>query len=312
MKAIAAALAVIAMASTPSVAADLFGTAAPMTFAPQDNPPVEVGSNWYIRGDVGGSLESLPTVTFSGLSSPQGTPSTPLPSYSGGNERNFAGDVGVGYRFNNYLRFDATYEYRLGTSVSATTTATCPYTATNVVIGGMPVGYLYDTTNTCNGALSLQQHSQTGLANAYLDLGTYWHVTPYIGGGAGLNVASTSGSMSFVQTNNGQTYAADLTATGGAPYVWVDKFGNKISPQPGVSFSPQNWNSSVSSTKYSLAIALMAGVGIQISPSATLDIGYRYLNTGATTLYVTSPVAAAIKTPDYSQEFKIGIRYMAD
>ena len=54
------------------------------------------------------------------------------------------------------------------------------------------------------------------------------------------------------------------------------------------------------------------GFGYQLTPSATLDIGYRYLNTGATTLYVTSPAAATIKNTNVSQEIKVGIRYMAN
>ncbi len=37
----------------------------------------------------------------------------------------------------------------------------------------------------------------------------------------------------------------------------------------------------------------MAGVGIQMSPSATLDIGYRYLNAGATTRSITSQTGRA-------------------
>jgi opacity protein-like surface antigen len=56
----------------------------------------------------------------------------------------------------------------------------------------------------------------------------------------------------------------------------------------------------------------MAGVGIQISPSATLDIGYRYLNAGVTTTPITSQVGSMVRQSNTSQEIRVGIRCMAD
>ena len=88
--------------------------------------------------------------------------------------------------------------------------------------------------------------------------------------------------------------------------------GAPVSPQPNIAFNNQNWNRTIQSTKYSFALALMAGIGVQLSPSATLDIGYRYLNTGASTLYVSGPSGASLKNSNVSQELRIGIRYMAD
>lgn len=323
MKAIAAALAGLAMASTPSLAADLFGSAPPpMAFPDQNTPQAEVGSNWYIRGDIGGSLDSLPSVTFSSLSvPPPGNASTSLTSGSGVSQfsRNFLADIGAGYRFTDHFRADAVYEYRNGPTGTNSTTVICPYGAYGVSSqtpdsNGVyaEYGYLYNPTNTCDGELKLKQHNNTVLANGYFDFGTYWGITPYVGAGAGVNVLSTSGTLAFYETANGQTYAANLTPTGTYPQLWVDAGGHVLYPQPQIAFTTQNWNRSISSTKYSLAIALMAGFGIQLTPSATLDIGYRYLNTGATTLYVTSPAAASLKNSNVSQEIKVGVRYMAD
>ena len=174
-------------------------------------------------------------------------------------------------------------------------------------------GYLYNTSNTCNGIFNLKQHNDMALANGYVDLGTYWGVTPYVGAGAGLNATTTSGDIAFVETANGQGYAADLTPTGTYPQIWVNSAGRPITPQPSIAFTTQNWNRSFSSTKYSLAVALMAGVGIQLTPSATLDIGYRYLNTGASTLYVTSPAAATVEgLRTFRRSSSVGIRYMAN
>ena len=119
MKAIAAAaLAGIAMASTPSLAADLFGTAAPpMSFPAENGPTAEVGSNWYIRGDIGAGLDTVPAVPSRPFPSRRrATPALRCRGNSGASQlsRNFLADVGVGYRFNNYFRVEATYEYRNG------------------------------------------------------------------------------------------------------------------------------------------------------------------------------------------------------
>ena len=150
------------------------------------------------------------------------------------------------------------------------------------------------------------------LASAYVDLGTYWGVTPYLGAGGGLNVNTLSGTLNYFQTSNGAVYAADLTPSGTYPQIWVDQNGNPITPKPNIAFSPQNWNRTISSTKYSAAWALMAGVGIQITPSATLDIGYRYLNTGTNNVLLNPYTGIVLKQTNSSQQVLVGIRYMID
>ena len=56
----------------------------------------------------------------------------------------------------------------------------------------------------------------------------------------------------------------------------------------------------------------MAGVGIQITPSAMLDIGYRYLNTGTSTTLLNPATGTVLKQTNSSQQIKIGIRYMIE
>ena len=147
--------------------------------------------------------------------------------------------------------------------------------------GQSTLGYLYNTTNTCIGSANINQPTTRFLANAYVDLGTYYGFTPYVGGGAGFNINTMSGSLNFNETANGQPYAADLTPTGTYPQLWINQFGRLINPQPNIAFAQQNWNRSISSTTYSFAWALSAGIGYQLTPSTTLDVGYRYLNSGA-------------------------------
>ena len=49
-----------------------------------------------------------------------------------------------------------------------------------------------------------------------------------------------------------------------------------------------------------------------MSPSATLDIGYRYLNTGHDDRRSPARRPRTLKNSNVSQDIRIGIRYMAD
>ncbi len=313
MKATAAALAGIALASTPSLAADLFGTAPPpMAYPGENGPAVEVGSNWYLRGDIGLNFDPAASFSMASVSTP--TPGVGVLPFAssigpGGYHDDISADIGVGYRFNNFLRGEVTYEYRVGPSGGNANTVICPQTAN---LDPTNNGYDYVRGQTCNGNLGLQQRNSTALASAYIDLGNYWGVTPYVGAGGGLNANITSGSVAYTEAN-GTSYSANLATTGTAPQVWVNPSnGAALSPQPNVPFSQQIWDRTFRSTKYTMAWAVMGGVGIQLSPSATLDIGYRYLNAGVTTTPITGQIGSFVKQSNSSQEVRIGIRYLAD
>ena len=335
----AAGMAVALLATTTSLyAADLFGSAPP----PLDAPQTELGSNWYIRGDIGLNFESSPTIVtkdnllppisdvdiatgvpFNGA--PIGDASTNVPITRGNNrsDENINFDLGFGYRINDYFRVEAMYDYHQGPGLAATGKAYCPgqvnavsnsvgtTTAGVTTYAAIPVGYAYDFS-TCNGYLNATQYNNLALANAYVDLGTYWILSPYIGAGFGLNVNTISGSLEYNNKSTGETYAGP-TVTGSAPAVWVVNSGNtagngtpiytplvgkKTLQGPQMEIGPQNWTRKFNSTKYTFAAALMAGVGIKISQSATLDLGYRFINPT-----IGSSTKSAI------QSFNIGVRY---
>lgn len=103
--------------------------------------PVEVGSGWYLRGDLSYNLNT-PVYDFS------------LAGEEADNHR-FGGGVGFGYHFTDMLRADVNVAY-----VGRDTFDDGVSTAENRVIGAF--------------------------ANAYLDLGTFVGITPYVGAGAGL------------------------------------------------------------------------------------------------------------------------------
>ena len=223
---------------------------------------------------------------------------------------NFTGGAGFGYRWNDWLRFDATWDYRTGPGGTRQATVVCPYGLTGVSSPtGVPLGFLYDTTNTCNASASLHQYDNAFLANTYVDLGTYYGFTPYVGGGLGLNMNVLTGSANFNETANGQPYAADLTAVGGFPPVWVNPLGQTLRRNP-ISPSPRK-----SGTARSARLPTrwpgrwQPGCGFKLTPSATLDIGYRYLNSGTTNTLVNPQTGLTIHQYNASHQFRVGVLY---
>ncbi|EAS50768.1 putative outer surface protein [Aurantimonas manganoxydans SI85-9A1] len=138
----------------------------------QDVPevqPVEIGSGWYLRGDVSYDFQSDVDVNGSGY----------RPDFADGFELNGAGSFGVGfgYQFTDYFRGDLTARY---------------WSAD--LDGGDRIGACFDSATASGGAGgqafcdSTSGASATGLelmANAYADLGTFVGFTPYVGAGAG-------------------------------------------------------------------------------------------------------------------------------
>jgi len=290
-----AALAGLTM-TTAGLAADL---AAPVS-GEVGGQQYEIGSGWYIRGDIGESLGSMPGLDSTSFSTPPGgaAGSTISPPFGANmHSNNFTLGGGVGYQFAPWLRMDATFDHFSRTNGQASGTAFCPYGATAVGTSGI----LYDPTNTCNGSATITNVNNVGLINAYYDMPAFGGLVPYVGAGAGINVFNSTGSLAYTQTNTGQTYNANTTVPAGVTAVWVNASGTPVTPQPNVGFGPQNWNRALSQTKVSLAVALMAGVAYHFNDWVTLDVGYRYLNAD-----VFHP------TTNYSNEIRAGVRLYAN
>jgi opacity protein-like surface antigen len=111
------------------------------------------------------------------------------------------------------------------------------------------------------------------LFNGYFDLGTWYRLTPYVGAGAG------------------------------GSYVRVSDFLSNLAP-PGV--PPPD-----SHSRWNFAWALMAGVGWQVAPSLTVDVGYRYLNVGDVKSDPGAAVVATFKNVA-GHEARIGLRWNFD
>jgi len=123
--------------------------------------PVEIGSAWYLRGDIGYKIYTTPDAAYTSLG--VGTRQFYDQSLSDA----WLVGAGVGYRFNPWFRTDLTVDYEAPTDFNAK--APC-------LIACAALPYSIES-----GRVS----AWTILANAYFDLGTWAGFTPYVGAGIG-------------------------------------------------------------------------------------------------------------------------------
>ena len=139
----------------------VFAADMPRLLPPVEFPPVEEFGGWYLRGDIGMSNQRVKELFNSDYNRVVSV-NTAQKSFDAAP----IFGVGIGYQFNNWLRFDITGEYRgranfhgLDIVRTSTSTYTDEYT-------GSKSEWLF-------------------LANAYFDLGTWYNLTPFVGAGIG-------------------------------------------------------------------------------------------------------------------------------
>ena len=152
----------VALAAAVTVALPLTALAADMPLP----PPHHDFGGWYLRGDIGMSNQHFRTLEHVSFATAPGF--TWLDR--GGFESGPIFGLGVGYRYNSWLRFDVTGEYRGKVGFSALD----QFTNVGPVIN----------TNDYRGTKS----EWVFLANAYADLGTWYGITPFVGAGAGFAI----------------------------------------------------------------------------------------------------------------------------
>jgi len=219
-------------------AAALMSTASPAADvslpAPVPMPVPVVAGGWYLRGFVGSSNEFL---GGSGITHPDylTAPQFGFLDQGGFNAAPFGGG-GIGYQWNNWFRVDATIEYRGGAQFSALDRFFNPFQR-------------FDQFGNQNpGRWNTNQYTATkselvGLVNAFVDLGTWWCIAPYIGAGAG-----------FAQ-------------------IKIDHFRDTNVMQGAGGWADQG-------TKSNFAWALHAGLAYKVTERFAIELGYRYLNVG--------------------------------
>src|SRR4029079_8730029 len=207
--------------SSAAFAADMAIAPPPQMYAP---PVVEDFGGWYLRGDIGFSnqrVERLNNILDS-------TVTTSAQSL-GFNTAGIFG-LGVGYKVNNWFRADVTGEYRGNSQFFGTDRLT------------FPGGFGSDTYHATKSEWVV-------LAHAFVDLGPWWCVTPFIGAGVG---GARLGIANF-------TDQGIVNAGAGA--------------LPSLAFGDNVW-------KWNMAWALHAGLAYKVTPNFTVELAYRYLDMG--------------------------------
>jgi opacity protein-like surface antigen len=219
--------------------------------------PVET-TGWYLRGDIGMTNQQVKTLDNALF------PTTAnLVIHDKNFEAGMMFGVGVGYKWNSWFRFDVTGEWRGETGFHGFDTWT-------------------DGVDPRFNNYTAKKSEWLVMANAYVDLGTWWCITPFIGAGVGWSYNTIH---SF----------RDAGTDGLAPTM---AFANAAS-------------------KSNFAWALHAGLSYEVTKSFSVELAYRYLNLGDA---VSGDIVAfdgtnLINNPMHfkditSHDVKFGVRWM--
>jgi len=148
-----------------AMAADLY-TPPPINYPP---PPVEIGSNWYLRGDIGYKIYRAPNAFFDEPGYGNFIDETMSPVFGVG--------IGAGYKFGPHFRADITADYEFPSSFRGR--LICPDPCT----GAPGEEYSIETASIS---------AWTGMVNAYWDIARWGRMTPYLGGGVGVSYLTTT------------------------------------------------------------------------------------------------------------------------
>jgi opacity protein-like surface antigen len=250
-------------------AADI-GPLAPPAMPRVQAPVDDFASGWYLRGDVGVGRQQFESFDFTQTNTAFVWPASWRIDQKDIKDTTFVA-FGIGYQWNNWMRVDVTGEYRTSSKGKAIGSFTefCP--------GGR-----------CFDVYDFDHQSSVFLANAYLDLGTWWCLTPFVGVGVGA-----------ARHNIAAIHDVGFISDGTTGFGLADK-------------DNVNWQ---------FAWAVHAGLGYKVSNNLSLEIAYRYLNMGNAETAVVNcnstgcantggPAAFYTLTDLDSHDFKLGMRWL--
>jgi opacity protein-like surface antigen len=237
---VSAAIGALAAQITTTMAADMPNTLPPpgyLTPVLERSPrPFDANYGWYLRGDLG--------YAWGRIDSAQSAPGFLNPSDSRLGNGIFGG-IGGGIK-TKWLRTDVTFDY----------------------IAPLK----YQGTIATPGDVTAKISAWSILLNGYIDLGTWYRMTPYIGAGVGAATVHTS------------------------------DFSSTLVPPTTGGLSSSQWN---------FAWAAMAGIGYAISPNLLVDLGYRYINFGDTKSAADASGYMTFKNLA-AHEVRVGLRWSFD
>jgi opacity protein-like surface antigen len=141
--------------------------AADLGYSPMEPPPPPCcASAWYLKGFLGMTSYDVDKITNDQFKTADFT------IFDTGFEGSGLAGLGLGYQFNNWLRFDVTSEYRNRST----------FHGLDRYINS-PVPPPGNTFGTDQYTATLK--SWVSLANVYWDIGCWKGITPYVGGGVG-------------------------------------------------------------------------------------------------------------------------------
>lgn len=210
---------------------------------------IETGG-WYLRGDINHHWSKLRDTEYITYGPPAGTNYFTTTDLKGA----FSFGGGVGYQITQYLRTDFTADYWFKSSFRGSTTGDCG-----------SFGPCVTSDESSYRALLL-------MANAYVDLGTYYGVTPYVGAGIG-----------------------------GARVKW-DALRNSYDNVTDVHEGASSWR---------FAWALMAGASYCLTENLLIDAGYRFTQIQGGRMFEESgyEVGPGFERGFNVHELRAGLRY---
>ena len=260
----------VSLLTTAATAAD-FPSAMPppMPQLVRAPPPPDVGG-FYLRGDVGVGIQKFTGFPHTPTNTAFVWPASWRIDQMDMKSATFVG-FGAGYSWNSWLRVDITGEYR----------SKVPFKVLGSYTEFCPSGRCFDLYDGNHSAW-------VGLANMYLDLGTWLCVTPFVGVGVG----------GAYHTVFSQTDVGYVTGPGTTGFGYADK-----------DFSKMNF-----------AWAFHAGLGYEVTSRFKVELAYRYLNLGdvqTSTINCSGTSCAGSGPRAYynlenftSHDLKLGMRWM--
>ncbi|MGI9399879.1 MAG: outer membrane protein [Rhizobiaceae bacterium] len=227
---------------------------------------------WYLRGDISYSLNDPYEVS----------------SNSELERTRAGGSIGFGFRFNEHFRLESELgligQHSFKESGIATT---CEGTYTDT-IGALSMSYA--GIAPCTGANSGETSTWDAMLNAYVDLGNFGGIQPYVGGGIGVAISVYDGLANERECLNSTETIGLVTRTFTCPdYIQTDP--------------------SIVDTQYSFLWSIGAGFSYAVSDNASIDVGYRYLS-APNSLYITNQNGAFVFSEGVdTHQVRVGFRY---
>lgn len=248
----------------------VFATAAQAADMPRMLPPVELPpvveefGGWYLRGDIGMSNQRVKELFNADYNLNQS-----VNTAQKGFDAAPTFGLGIGYQFNNWFRADFTGEYR----------AKANFKGLDIVRTNVGTTFTDEYTGSKSEWLFM--------LNGYVDLGTWYGLTPFIGGGIGMSYNTIHDFRDTCTTVS--------VCTGGSVATAQDM------------------------SKWNFAWAVHAGVAYKVTNNFTVELAYRYLSLGDA---ITGDLVAYDGTNlrnnpmefrnITSHDFRLGVRWLLD